>query len=69
MIRVEVDKIWVLSVLDFYLKTYENDPGTYIAVFNKKKQLIDLIQGYKIDAKKYKTLLLKTYKEEKGKVL
>ena len=68
MSQVEADSIWVLSALDHFLSLHKQHPPTFIALFTKKKLLIDLIQNFKIDAKKYKAILLKAYKEQEGDV-
>lgn len=66
MTAINPDSIWVLSALDKFMSDFKKDPKMFCALFEKKQLIIGLLQSKKIDAKKYKSLLGKSYKEENG---
>lgn len=68
MASVNADAIWLLSALDKLMSAHKADPKTFIALFEKKKLILEMLQTFKIDAKKYKVLVGKTYKEATGDI-
>ena len=68
MASINPESIWVLSALDKLMADNKSKPEVFNALFEKKKQIIDLLQSLKIDAKKYKAIVVKAYKEETGDV-
>jgi hypothetical protein len=59
---INSDSIWVLSILDKYMADFRKDSKLFCSLFEKKKQIIGFLQSMKIDAKKYKALVIKTFK-------
>jgi len=59
---INVDAIWILSGLDILMTNNKNNSSLFCKLFEKKKLIIELLQSIKIDAKKYKTLVVKAYK-------
>jgi hypothetical protein len=68
MASINPDSIWVFSALDKLMIDYKNKAETFTALFEKKKTMIELLQSMKIDAKKYKALVAKAYKEDSGDI-
>lgn len=64
MASINPDNIWVLSALDKFLADNKNKPEVFMALFEKKKTIIELLQSMKLDAKKYKAIVVKAYKED-----
>lgn len=56
------EDIWVLSVLDKLMNENKESKEIFKKLFERKKDLLNLIQSFKIDAPKYKKILVKAFK-------
>jgi len=59
----EVDTIWIFSPLDKLMVKHTNDKDMFVKLFERKKDLIELVKSLKVDADKYKKIMLKAYKQ------
>ena len=63
MATINPDTIWILSALDKFMALHQNHSALFCSLFDKKHLIIGLIQSAKLDAKKYKAILAKAYKD------
>lgn len=68
MSSINPDTIWVLSALDKFMTGSKGNPSLFNRLFEKKKTILELLQNGKIDAKKYKVIVAKAFKDEAGEV-
>jgi hypothetical protein len=68
MTSINPQNIWVLSALDKLISENKTNSGLVCALFEKKEMILGLLQGKKLDAHKYKTIVAKAYKEESGTI-
>lgn len=68
MSAINPETIWLLSALDKFMIDYRDNPQMFNALFQKKQTIIGLLQSMKIDAKKYKAIVVKAYKDETGDI-
>jgi len=64
----DIENTWIFSLIDRWINKEIDNPNKFIALFDRKVMLIGLVKSLKIDAKKYKTLVAKAYKEGDGEV-
>lgn len=68
MSSINPESIWVLSALDKFMASSKANPALFNKLFEKKKTILQLLQSQKIDAKKYKVIVAKAFKDEVGEI-
>jgi hypothetical protein len=58
-----IDKIWIFSPLDKILAEYKDNKSAFVAAYERKEILLNLIKQYKIDPKKYKKIMTTSRKD------
>lgn len=58
----DIDSIWIFSPLDKLMVKHKGEKEKFEKLFGRKKDLLELVKNFKVDADKYKKIMLKAYK-------